>query len=430
MFQNFWSQLFVFAAIGTIGFPVFILTYSATKTVSILQRISKKNIIVYSLFVFAVSLLFGFLQNHNQQGLLINASLILMAFVAIMLADSLLIVFKSFRAIIGINFVYSILFCFVHFWNIHHEFSIAQLAFHILIICVARILFCFYFISKEFKNHKAQTEIIATEEWMKIKKLWIQLGINDLVTVLFRWIDKFILSIIIAKELFAMYFNGTIEIPFLPILFSAVSSAAVQHWANHHLSSTTDNKIQLLHYSSRILSSIMFPLFFFFVFYRIELLTVLFSSDYTAAVWIFVCTQLVLPLRAYPFTALLQSEHRGDIINKGAIIDFILACVLMYPLYLLMGLPGVALSFVISTYWQAGYYLIQTSKIMNIGIASLVPFKQLITKGIAFGIIICFSYLITQSITENIYYRFATGLSILILSTSLSLGYDWKNSNK
>ena len=138
----------------------------------------------------------------------------------------------------------------------------------------------------------------------------------------------------------------------------------------------------------------------------------------------------MLPLRAYPFTALLQSEHRGDIINKGAIIDFILACVLMYPLYLLMGLPGVALSFVISTYWQAGYYLIQTSKIMNIGIASLVPFKQLITKGIAFGIILFFSYLITQSITENIYYRFATGLCILILLTSLSLGYDWKNSNK
>ncbi len=227
-----------------------------------------------------------------------------------------------------------------------------------------------------------------------------------------------------------MYFNGTTEIPFLPILFSAVSSAAVQHWANNRLANESHSKIPLLHYSSRILSSIMFPLFFFFVLFRIEFLSVVFSPDYISAAWIFVCTQLVLPVRAYPFTALLQSEHRGDIINKGAVIDFILACILMYPLYLLMGLPGVALSFVISTYWQSAYYLIQTSKIIKLPIAALIPGGTLIRKFLLYGTIMFIAFTLIKIVFNSTWSIFISGAITLLTLTFVSLWYDWNKSNK
>jgi O-antigen/teichoic acid export membrane protein len=430
LFQKFWSQLFVFTAFGTIGFPVFILTYSAPKAVAILKRIQPKGVILFSGLLITLSLVFGFLQNHNEEGALALASLLFIAFVAVILSDSLLIVFKSFKAIISINLVYSILFCGIHFWNIHQGFNLQKLLLWILTLCLARLFFCLIFILKKYRLFAAENELLDNIDWQKIKALWIQLGINDVITVLFRWTDKFILSLILAKELFAVYFNGTIEIPFLAILFSAVSSAAVQHWANHHIANDSEGKIPLLHYSARILSSIMFPLFFFFIFFRIEFLSIVFSEEYVSGVWIFVCTQLVLPVRAYPFTALLQSEHRGDIINKGAIIDFILACVLMYPLYLLMGLPGIALSFVISTYWQAAYYLIHTSRITNKPINLLIPIKLLLGKFLTSGLILFSTYLLAKVFFESTELIFFLGVIVLLSTSSFSLWFDWNKSNK
>ena len=274
-----------------------------------------------------------------------------------------------------------------------------------------------------------ESDSLAIAEWDKIKALWLQLGINDVITVLFRWADKFILSLILAKELFAVYFNGSAEIPFLPILFSAVSSAAVQHWANNHVAQESQNKIPILHYSARILSSIMFPLFFFFIFFNESFLTIVFSAKYVSAIGIFVCTQLVLPLRAYPFTALLQSEHRGDIINKGAMIDFVMACILMYPLYVLLGLPGVALSFVISTYWQAAYYLQQTAKLIKVPITDLVPFRLLLRKFFTYGILMAAVFLLAQNFYQELDSIFIIGICSLIVLSVVSLWQDWTKSN-
>lgn len=428
LFQNFWTQLFVLSAIGTVGFPVFILTYSPLKARSILQHLPKKSIGIYTLFIALLAAIFAILQLQNEAGIWPLASLIFILFIGLILCDSLLIVFKSYKAIISINFVYALIFCGIHFYNIEQGFDLQKLLLGILILCVARLSFCLYFISKKWRTIQGNPEPLAIAEWQKIKSLWLQLGINDVITVLFRWADKFILSLILAKELFAVYFNGSAEIPFLPILFSAVSSAAVQHWANHHIAQESNSKIPLLHFSARILSSIMFPLFFFFILFKESFLTIVFSANYTSAMWIFVCTQLVLPVRAYPFTALLQSEHRGDIINKGAIIDFVMACVLMYPLYLLMGLPGVALSFVISTYWQAAYYLMQTSKLINVSIGALVPFKLLLRKFLIYGVVTTAAFLLAQYFLHDTFSIFILGICCLLLLCFVSLWQDLKKS--
>ncbi|MES2478463.1 MAG: hypothetical protein V4561_05225 [Bacteroidota bacterium] len=430
VYQKFWTQLFVFYAIATIGFPVFILTYAPAKAVTIIRQLNRKFFGYYLIFSGILAGIFALFQEQNQAGSGILSFVLCLAFIAVVLADSLMLVFKSFKALISINFIYAILFCIIHFQIIQQGYDFQKILSGLLILCLVRLAVCIFFIRKTYSDSLNTLEEIPEKEWKKIKSLWIQLGINDIITVLFRWADKFILSFIIAKELFAVYFNGTTEIPFLPILFSAVSSAAVQHWANNRLANESHSKIPLLHYSSRILSSIMFPLFFFFVLFRIEFLSVVFSPDYISAAWIFVCTQLVLPVRAYPFTALLQSEHRGDIINKGAVIDFILACILMYPLYLLMGLPGVALSFVISTYWQAAYYLIQTSKIIKLPIAALIPGGTLIRKFLLYGTIMFIAFTLIKIVFNSTWSIFISGAITLLTLTFVSLWYDWNKSNK
>ncbi|HQE12664.1 MAG TPA: polysaccharide biosynthesis C-terminal domain-containing protein, partial [Flavipsychrobacter sp.] len=115
-----------------------------------------------------------------------------------------------------------------------------------------------------------------------------------------------------------------------------------------------------------------------------------FTNRYIAAVPIFAWSIVVLPLRCYGFTAILQKRQQGSLINKGAILDLVVAVALMYPMYRWMGLPGVALSFVISTYVQAGYYLFHTARLVQQPLQSLVPLafwgKQLFLSVVVIGI--------------------------------------------
>ena len=69
----------------------------------------------------------------------------------------------------------------------------------------------------------------------------------------------------------------------------------------------------------------------------------------------------------------------------GAVLDLIIACLLMYPLYLSLGLPGVAFSFVVSTYLQAAYYLYHTSKLLAVKWTTMLPLQNWAIKLIVFA---------------------------------------------
>ena len=89
--------------------------------------------------------------------------------------------------------------------------------------------------------------------------------------------------------------------------------------------------------------------------------------------------------------------------NIGAVGDMIIACALMYPLYQVLGLPGIALSFVISSYLQAVYYLWHSARELDTNISALLPLKNWIAKLILFSCaFIGFYYLVADSYSEEI----------------------------
>jgi O-antigen/teichoic acid export membrane protein len=429
-FQNFWIQLFTLSAIATIGFPIFILTYSASKALAILRQINRRGKWIYSVFSLSLLLVFYGLQSTNLDQSVWIAPLVLGSFIVLVFCDALLLVFKSYKGLISSNALFAVMFCGIHISQLQHNYSLVLQ--YVLLLCLARITFSLWLIRRCIQalstNHP---EELAHEEWQQTKKLWWHLGINDTINVLFRWIDKFLLSFLLLKEVFAIYSNATNEIAFLPIIFSAVSSAAIQHWAVHHQQqANAQHKIPLLHYSAQILASIIFPLFFFLMLFRVSFLSTVFGPTYVSGISIFVCAQLVLPLRAYPFSALLQSMHRGDIINKGALIDFMIACVLMYPMYLLLGLPGIALSFVISTYWQAIYYLRHTARLLGLSIASLIPMQSLLQKWIIYGCIFTLAYTISHYFIKSVSMQFIFGISCFVVVSVGSLWIEWKKGQQ
>ena len=64
----------------------------------------------------------------------------------------------------------------------------------------------------------------------------------------------------------------------------------------------------------------------------------------------------------------------------GSLIDIIIAIVLMIILYPFMGMKGIVLSIVISTYCQVMYYLWHSAKILKVTIGTLIPLQKLLLK--------------------------------------------------
>jgi O-antigen/teichoic acid export membrane protein len=427
-YQYFWTQLIFLSAIACIGFPAFIITYSGAKVKSLLCRIAAQKYLLWFLLLAALSALFGAIQYRFNDSSFTAAAVFFFLYAGLALSDALLTAFRAYKWLIGINILYATCFLLTHYLQIGK--GLAQLLTPLICLMAIRLLLNLYRIRRMFAAIQEEQLPGATGSGETSRKLWVQLGLNDIIQVFFRWIDKFIFSFILAGELFAVYTNATIEIAFLPLIFSAVSSAAIQHWGHQQENKTVRSQIELLHYSSAILSSIVLPLFFFLFFFREEFLVTLFSEKYIDGVWIFACAQLVLPVRAYPFTALLQSHHRGDIINKGAVIDFIMACVLMYPMYLLAGLPGVALSFVLSTYWQAGYYLSNAARILNVPAFSLLPLRMLTVKLILYAFIFGGAWFALTRASLSRPLIFWSGMSVLALTGIGSLLYEWTKNKK
>ena len=106
---------------------------------------------------------------------------------------------------------------------------------------------------------------------------------------------------------------------------------------------------------------------------------------------------------SYTHLDVYKRQHMGRIINIGAILAIEIACGLAYPLYLKMGLSGIALSFVISTYIQSGYYLYHTAKVLNVSVVKLMPIVNWVIKFIVFGIVfIGFRYLLPAGYKKEI----------------------------
>ena len=218
-----------------------------------------------------------------------------------------------------------------------------------------------------------------------VRSLWLHLGLYDVVQMLSTWVDKFIVALVLTAGLSAIYYNGAQNVPFLPILLSAAGSAVLLQLATGNSITERESTIALVNESGRVLSSVVFPVFFFLYIFRNELFVTVLSEKYIPAIPIFAVSVLSLPVRAYSFTTVLQRAHKGHIINIGAIGELILAAALMYPLYLAFGLPGVAMSFVISTYLQAAFYLIATSRHLHSSPLDLLPLRNWFVKFGVFG---------------------------------------------
>lgn len=420
-YQHIWAQYYVLSAVALMGLPAYALTVGAGPVIKMVRQWSGARLGLLLLWPLLWSLVFAFLQLYS--GILSGslAFFFLFSAVAGMSVEGMLLAARRFKLLLAGNLLYTLCFLWFHYVFIQESQTLAWLFVRILWLGVVRwLLFLPALIQvvrtgDEDKKDRQQGNL----------KLWMHLGFFELSQVVFRWADKFIVSLFLSAGALALYFNGTLEIPFLPILLGAAGSALLLQLQAQEAQQTLPEKTEWVRLSAVVLSSVVFPLFFFLLFFAAPLFQLALSDKYLAALPVFWVMLLLLPLRAYNFITLLQHLQKGALINVGALLDLMLALSLCYPLFRLMGLPGIALAFVTGTYAQAIFYTYYIKKFTGQPLPRILPLMNWLIK---FGLML-FVFAGMRLLTLHLGQPgqvLLPGVCLLVVATALLLWVDFR----
>ncbi|TGE17826.1 polysaccharide biosynthesis protein [Hymenobacter elongatus] len=410
-YQSFWVQWQVLHVVACLGLPTLVLTYPAALINGLVRGTSRRQAAVVAGWWVVVAgglMAVQWLTNSLFAPWQAGAFLLLSVPVAVLEAYALL--GRQFRPVALISVTYAGIFGLSHALLVGEVLSSTQLMYWLLLGNGLRLGALAQLARRQY--HAAAGPVA----WHTVRSLWFHTALNEVVQVLFRWVDKFALNFLLPAALFALYFNGTLDVPFLPLLLGAAGSALLLHFGQPDLPDAA--RLATLKTAATVLGRIVFPLFFFLILFRAELFGVVFAHRYDAAVPLFLVSSLVIPLRAYNFTALLQHKGCGRIITIGAVLDLLLALGLMYPLYRLLGLAGVALAFVVSTYCQAGFYVVHTARLLAVRWFDVLPWRSWAGQFAGFGLgFLLLHLLLSRFFTEQVVLLsagVATGLLMVV----------------
>ncbi|MBX2887966.1 MAG: polysaccharide biosynthesis C-terminal domain-containing protein [Ferruginibacter sp.] len=365
LFQAVFLFLNLFGIITLFGLPSVILSIPGNNIWEWVRK-NKKWVVLFAVLLYGAAILFLIFSNTGY-----NLSLCSLLFLGLLvqnfaaLSESLAIRNNRITSLFYINLLFNALWLGAHLGLLFYNYSLPLLV--ILIIFSYLIKAVLTVCLKPHHRSDIQTNTVASQ--------WLWLGMFDVVSALFKWIDKWVILVFISVGQFAIYFNGAYEIPLFALMVSAVGSVLIVEFTQKDIDNT--RRTALFNHAVKMLSSVVIPIFCFLLFFYKPIFLWVFGQKYAPALPIFFVSLWILPVRIGNFTAALQALQRSDLIFKGACLDLGIALLLMPLFYPWLGLPGIALAFVISTWIQATFYIHHTSKLMNIHVFHYFPIKFL-----------------------------------------------------
>lgn len=185
----------------------------------------------------------------------------------------------------------------------------------------------------------------------------VPLGLSSIVTIISRELDKFIISLYFLPQVFAVYAVGAKELPFVTIIPYAVASTLFPKFVLLHEEKKIDQFFDLWHKSIRKVSLLILPFFPFFLITAKEVVTILYTSDYLAAVPVFQIYLFLLLIHIAAFDSLILSMGYSKIVLFSTIIGLLLNVIFNVIFIKLFGFVGPAIATILVTFSITGYFL-------------------------------------------------------------------------
>lgn len=406
-FQTVLMYASALSVVFAFGFPPFVLSQPPGSLTQLWQQYRKPILVVYITLIAAAILLLA----YTKLPLLLKALCIVISVTQALslVLESVMIKTEQELALVYISASYSSLFLAWHFILLFTSLNLSTLFLGIVLLQCMRVVVMRIILKRRSKVETMNAVTPALQQWL-------YLGWNEGLNVSARWLDKLVLVYFISAVDFALFFNGTYEVPFSGLLVSVAGSLITVQCA---ATESKQERLRLFQSGFLLLSTFIFPLFAFLVFFGADCFRLLFGTAYAPALPLFYVSILLLPLRINSYTPVLQTAGKGNIILKGSVIDLLLTLVLVIVLYTTAGLTGAAFAAVLATYVQAGYYLFHSAKALQVKLAALIPVRILLIRLVIALCLFGMVYLLVQ----NSSWQFRIMFSAVVLIVTIAAGF-------
>ncbi|MCO6496781.1 MAG: polysaccharide biosynthesis C-terminal domain-containing protein [Chitinophagaceae bacterium] len=382
LFQSVWMYVNVISVIIGYGISTIIFSTDKNRLVVFVRKNRKIILPLYSALTIAACTLFFFTTGQYDNTLKFWVILFILLQNLNTIIETWTIRNEKQYQYLLINLFYAAFFFLWHLYIVLlPEFHLAQL---IAGVCVAAVTKLIALLITRPKL--SATATITPSEEKQLVSHWIFAGVNDIFGILSKWVDKLILIYLLTPADFAIFFNGTIDIPLVAMFISITGSYMMMRMTTGQKSS---GEISFLFRENFLMiSSFSFPLFFFLFFFRNEFFLIFLGEKYLPAVPVFTVSIFILLLRINHFGGILQIHSRSDWVMAGSLLDLIVAIALVFILYPIFGMQGAAAAIIISTLVQIVFYLMKSSQLLGRSVTELFPAKGLFIRLLISGV--CF----------------------------------------
>lgn len=209
-------------------------------------------------------------------------------------------------------------------------------------------------------------------------KFSLPLGTAGLVGKINRYVDKFIVSILLAASAFAEYSIAAQQIPVLKVIPLAVGSVLISRYVRLQIKEKREELLALWHKGIEKVSLLVVPLTILFIISASDLIAILAGSQNTSY------QNAVIPFQIYNLIMLIRVTHYGSILQafddtRGVMylsINLVIAnIILTVPLTIYFGIIGAAAGTLIANLYNWVMYLRRIGWHMDISPMRVLPFK-------------------------------------------------------
>ncbi len=183
----------------------------------------------------------------------------------------------------------------------------------------------------------------------------VPLGMSSLVNKMNKYVDKFVVSILLPAGVFAEYQIGAQEVPIIRVIPFAVGSVLISRYVSLELESKKEELLDLWYRGIEKVSLMVLPLTILSIIIAPDLISLIAESEGTSY------EAAVVPFQIYNMIVLIRVTHYGSILQafgdtKGVMylsINLVVAnLILSVPFTMMWGITGTALSTLIANLYN------------------------------------------------------------------------------
>lgn len=205
----------------------------------------------------------------------------------------------------------------------------------------------------------------------------LPLGFSSLVNKINRYVDKFVVSIMLPAAAYAEYTIGAQEVPIIRVIPFAVGSVLISRYVSFELESKREELLELWYKGVEKVSLLVIPLTIMSIVIASDLVSLIAESEGTDY------QNAVLPFQIYNLIVLMRVTHYGSILQafgdtKGVFylsLNLVVAnIILTVPFTIMYGIAGTAAATFIANMYNWYITLRRIGTHMELPVSKVLPF--------------------------------------------------------